>query len=90
MDTHPQQKNSLNGIKISINWKRKNKRNYNFRKIKEHKKYFYSYVLFHLYDVALFMISALHKETNVGSLLLLPTTTTIPYPLFKIVPCATV
>ncbi len=38
----------------------------------------------------MFITSALHKETNVGSLLLFPTTTTMPNSLFKIEPCATV
>jgi len=38
----------------------------------------------------LFIISALHKETKAGLLLLLPTITTIPYSLLKTVPCATV
>ena len=36
------------------------------------------------------IISALHSDTNVGFELSFPTITTIPYSLFKTVPCATV
>ena len=39
---------------------------------------------------SLLIISFLHNDANAGLILLFPTTTAIPYSLFKIVPCATV
>jgi len=39
---------------------------------------------------SLLIISVLHNDANAGLILLFPTTTAIPYSLFKIVPCATV